>query len=283
MTLRRSSVRLMGAVLLIGACADPGPTAPDANQPLETVDLARPGALSGRVVTTVRSLGGTSMLGTVIATDTNTFQGTISRGGVTVAVIDGAVKSAELTVAMAGGIGEAPAVRTFSDASGPGSGRERTVEARTVNGGQTSLATYRRGGMLVATIATDWAPVSGGWLMVSRTVTAFRNGKPVHSVEFVISGILVTPANGMMALDQLPVFSSSRTTTPPEAAAEGGGDCGAEFDAMFDALDAFGFASAAMLSCVAGLWTCFAATFALGIAARNVDVKESRLDRCLAL
>lgn len=283
MTLRRSSVYLMGAVVLIGACADPGPTATDATQALETVDLARPGVLSGLVVTTVRALGGTSMLGTIIASDTNTFRGTISRSGVTVAVIEGATESAQLTVALAGGIGEAPAVRTISDASGLGRGRERTVESRTVNGGPTSLATYRRGGTLVATIATDWAPVSGGWLMVSRTVTAFRDGKPVHSVEFVISGILVTPANGMLALDQLPVFSSSRATTPPEAAAEGGGDCEAEFDAMFDALDAFGFASAAMLSCLAGPWTCLAATFALGIAARNVDVNESRLDRCLAL
>lgn len=278
---RWTGIYLAGMVLVC-ACSREGPTTSREVPAESIIDLARATTLSGQVVTTIRSFAGDNILGTVIASEAHRFSGVVSRSGLTVAEVESSARSVRLTVAGVGSIASAAYSTPALNRSTFNGSEQRSIARTLAEDGRTALATYRRGGTMLATVATERTPVRGGWLITRRTYTTYRDGRPLHSVEEVLSDWVVTEGSGGLLPSLGPAMWSSSTVPVGEAAAEGGGDCQAEFDAMFDALDLYWAASVSMAGCLGGPAACFTVTVGLFMAARNVDGKEARLDRCLA-
>ncbi len=296
MRARKGMLGMLLVAAAIAACTEDGPTVAGlggeaAGEAMPGLSLAGNGTISGRVVTTVRTFDGKELLGTVRLVDTATFEGALRRGQVH-ASAKSRQERFDLTVAVTG-LGSEGALRgrrhewTARSAAPEGAGYVGTRTATFVREGEAPVSemTYRRGSEVVARVATIWVPVPGGWLLRSRTVTAFRDGRPVSSVETVAVDQRVSVERGALGArsvataDVASVWAAVRATDTDKASEEG--DCQKEFDAMNDALDRFTIASVAMLGCLAGPWACFAATLTVVTAARGVDVAEARLNRCL--
>ena len=288
---RRLVLGTLMAAAMLAACSERGPTAlAEPESEMATV-LPSSGAISGQVVSTVRRFDDKSLLGTVVLADTGSYEGAIGRGRVQARATSRS-GSFDLMVAMTG----SPTPNALaagdqrwsvrSDAP-PGVAalgvRSATYVAK--GGAPASEATYSRGAEVVATVSTTWVRVQGGWLMKSRTLTAFKDGRPTASVETrVLSQQITAGASAagalMLASTEATAVGNVLSSAGPGAASEEA-PCQAEFDAMFDALDRWWYSTLGLAACSAGPLGCFGAAVNLWFAGRNVDVREARLDRCI--
>ena len=295
MRTRNWKVGMLGMLLVaatVAACSKDGPTSTVGIEAPNGPALADDGTISGRLVTTVRSFDGRNLLGTVNLVDTASYAGSLSRGEVRASATSRGERFS-LTVAVrgsqtGGAEGGGRRERTSRSPAPVGADYVGVRSATFVQEGAAPVSemTYRRGAEVVARVATTWVRVQGGWIMRSRTITAFRYGRPTGSVETVLLDHRVEVSSGALgaasvaSTDALAVGAALRSAGEG-AASEEMGDCRKEFDAMFDALDRYWFASWSVLACGAGPWACFAAATAVMMAGRAVDVAEARLNRCL--
>lgn len=290
----RSHRGMLGVLMVaavIAACTEEAPTSSGATSDLApATTLAEDGTIAGRLVTTVRRFDGKELLGTVTLVDTAIFEGALRRGEVRVAATSQGQRFF-LSVAMTGSTRPgAPVGRRHEWTARAPEGVDRSIRVRTatfVREGEAPVSemTYRRGAEVVARVTTTWVRVTGGWLMQSRTLTAFRDGRPVSSVETVVRDRRVAIGSGALSASSAATTDASGVGGALRERGEGvaseAGDCEKEFDNMFDALDRYWFASTTMVACLGGPLACFASSMAVMLAARGVDVAESRLDRCL--
>lgn len=279
-------VPALGATILAIACSDQSPVAPQVVIERPDLDLTAGGSLSGRAVTTVRRFDSRSMMGTIVASDTNTFEAAISPDGPIAARMTAGGRQIDFLLAV-GDRGTTTRIGTWTvDGGARNNGPVRTVKLTAVNGAPVSELTFSLGGQIVSRVVTEWARARGGWVAKQRTTMLYQDGALARSITTTFDG----PGVGRIAYSRTPIAASldSRgTLTVPGArfdlGGEGGGDpCRAELDGLQDAVTAYWAADASLITCLAGPWPCLGAVGAVLYTSYQIDVWDGRVDRCLA-
>jgi hypothetical protein len=306
------SVSALGAVILGVACRDQSPVAPPTLIERPDINLAAGGSMSGRATTTIRMFDGRSIIGTIIAADTNTFQAAIVPAGASAARMTVGGKDIELLLAVGDRGTPARAGTWMVDGGRRNNGPNRTLTLVAVDGAPVSETTLRLGGEIVARFATDWARVRGGWVAKARTTMLYRDGKLARSFTTTfddpngeriaysrnsIAPVRTTPpaADGAALLTNGRIAHSEedncifKADVPCDGSPvlDGGGEsgpkpCQSEIDGLHDAVTAYWAADAALLACLGGLLPCLLAAGYLAYTAHQIDVWDSRVDDCIA-
>lgn len=280
--------RLAGicAALVIAAvlaCADRGSTVtglPATSQRSDvraTTELRAGGVIGGRVVASAYAHDGTSPRGRLFERESGQYAATLDADGSGEAQIalSGRVMpvtfAASANVVRRAGRWEHHAPRVLGKP-------DRLIRVTATGGAPPSRLEFVQDGRVVATIATEWAQVRHTWFIRRRVISLHKDGVAAKTLELVFD----EPRSDRLSV---PLASPSLTiaaAAPSDAASFDIGPCQAQLDAMYDALDTWLIADLGLFGCLAGPKYCFAAFVGLLAAARQVDVAEERLDRCIA-
>ncbi|HLA89549.1 MAG TPA: hypothetical protein VJL28_03835 [Gemmatimonadaceae bacterium] len=155
---------------------------------------------------------------------------------------------------------------------------DRLIRVTATGGAPPSRLEFVQDGRVVATIATEWARARHAWFIRRRVISLHKDGVAARTLELVFD----EPRSDRVSVPLAAPSLTIATVAPPDAASFDSGPCQAEFDAVYDSLDVWLLADLGLFGCLAGPKYCFAAIVGLFAAARQVDVAEERLDRCLA-
>lgn len=279
-------VPAFGAAILAVACSDRSPVAPLVAIERPDLDLAGGGSLRGLAVTTIRAFDGDNFMGSILASDTTTFQAAIVPGGRSAARIMAGAEEIELLVAV-GDHGTPARTGSWTVQAGRRiQGPNTSITFTAANGAPVSEATRRRGGQVVSRVSTEWARARGGWVVIARTISVYQNGRLARSITTTFDD----PHVAHMAYSRTPITRLAVAPAVRDVPAvprfdlygEDGEPCAKEVDAVEDALDAFLLADALLIACLGGPLPCLAAGANVIYRAHVVDVAEGRLDECIA-
>ena len=241
----------------------------------DSVSASRGDVITGRFVLSVRGRPSEVNSNRIIAADTGDYVATVGGDEDLNASLASPEYATQLRLIAVAAIARRHG-RWAVNAGPDSGGAERSITFAAGAGAPPSETDFRRGGILVARIATAWTRTAGAWRMRDRSITLYRDGLPSRTIEWSFGEPELVKASGRRASPAL----SLRPTTAPAVASEDvvGGSCEAEAGGVSDAMETFAAAAFAFDACRG--WSCGAALYSLYSASRALDAATGRYDRC---
>ena len=241
----------------------------------DSASASRGDVITGRFVLSVRGRPSEGNSNRIIAADTGDYVATIGDDDDLNASLASPEYATQLRLIAVAGMARRQG-QWAVDAGQDSGGVERSITFAAGAGGPPSETEFRRGGILVARIATSWTRTAGAWRMRDRSIALYRDSLPSRTIEWSFGEPELVKASGRRTSPALSLLPR----TAPAVASEDvvGGSCEAEAGGVSDAMETFAAAAFAFDACRG--WSCGAALYSLYSASRALDAASGRYDRC---
>lgn len=138
-----------------------------------------------------------------------------------------------------------------------------------------------RNGEVIGRVTTRWRGTPGAESAPKRTLTLYRGGAAARTFELPAAERPPVVPGGPTAAQ--PLLHAVAAGGAPLPRAPGRSSCDAQFDDMFDAIDRFRAADAALGGCFSNATSCLSAAIAFVDSWQGLLAAEGRLGACLAV